>query len=246
MSDFWDKDIAAMDLSELERNGLQIFRNYQRAFEAHAEKKFSSEIDAAPFDEQPIKRILSLIASEDPRFLPVIVCAYVDDLLKTMFRTEVPDKVPGGASSLFGPYGPLASLFNRLQLAAVFDLISADIIQDIDRLRQVRNDLSHSWDISEFRDFFQDGAITELSAVDTLLAKHPAKPIPIAEQLDPLKIFRLRLFWIAARISYEALYYHRAKRSRLRPLSALYGPNRPQRRSTISGLACDASRSLFS
>ena len=34
--DWFDPDIAAMKLEYLEKSGLQVYRNYTRAFEEHA------------------------------------------------------------------------------------------------------------------------------------------------------------------------------------------------------------------
>lgn len=245
MSDFWEKEIAALDLSDLEKNGLQVFRNYKRAFEAHAEKEFAKEIDAEALDTSSLERLLTLINSEDPRFLPVIACAYTDDLLKAMFKAELPDNVPGGGSALFGPYGPFSSLFNRLQLAFVFDMLSPDLVQDLDRIRQVRKNLSHSWDISAFLDFFTKGAVTDLFPIETFFAERAEKVPGFSKDIEPLKAFRVRLVWLMARLTYEAAFYPRAKRQRLHPQSALYGPNSPKRLSRISGLAMEASKKVI-
>ena len=245
MSDFWDEEIAALDLSDLEKNGLQVFRNYKRAFEAHAEKAFAKEIDAELFDTTPLERVLALIISEDARFLPVIACAYTDDLLKAMFKAELPDDIPGEASALFAPYGPLSSLFNRLQLAFVFNMLSPELVRDLDRIRQVRNELSHSWDISAFQDFFTKGAVTELFPVDMLLAERAKKLPEFSKAIEPLKAFRVRLVWLTARLTYEAACYPRAKRQRLHPQSALFGPNGPKRLSRLSGLALEASKKVI-
>jgi len=35
----WDPDIAALKLSDVEKNGLQVHRNYSRAFEKHRNKR---------------------------------------------------------------------------------------------------------------------------------------------------------------------------------------------------------------
>ena len=140
VTDVWDKDIANLDMSEEEKNGLQVFRNYKRSFNDHAEKSFTEEIDGESFDVEHLERVLALIADEDARFLPVIACAYADNLLEAMFKAEMPDDVPGGKSALFGPYGPLSSLFNRLQLAFVFNMLSPDVVRDLIRTRRRGND----------------------------------------------------------------------------------------------------------
>ncbi len=245
MSDFWDKDIATLDLSDEEKNGLQVFRNYKRSFDEHAEKLFTREIDNESFDLERLERVLALIVDEDARFLPVIACAYADDLLEIMFKAEIPDRVPGGKSALFGSYGPLSSLFNRLQLAFVFNMLSPDVVRDINRIRRIRNDLSHSWDISAFKGFFSKGAISELFPIDMLLAEQPDKLPEFSKTIGSLQAFRIRLVWLMARLTYETAYYSRAKRQRLDPLSALFGPNHPKWLSKVSDLAMKASKQVM-
>lgn len=251
MSDFWDEEIAALDLSEVEKNALQVFGNYKRAFEAHAEKEFAKEIDAEAFDTTPLERVLALITDEDARFLPVIACAYADDLLKAMFKADLPEAVPGGAPALFGPYGPLSSLFNRLQLAFVFNMLSPEVVRDFDRIRQVRNDLSHSWDISTFKGFLSKGPISELYPIDKLLAEHkllaeqPDKLTEYSKTIEPLQALRIRLVWLTARLTYETACYPRAKRQRLHPQSALFGPYSPKRLSKVIALALEASKKVI-
>ena len=100
VSGFWDKDIANLDMSEEEKNGLQVFRDYKPSFDDHAEKSFTEEIDGESFDVEHLERGLGLMTDEDARFLPVIACAYADDLLEAMFKAEMPDDVPGGKSAL--------------------------------------------------------------------------------------------------------------------------------------------------
>jgi len=245
MSEPWDKDISAMKLSDLEKNGLQVYRNYQRAFDSHAEQQLAKEIDAKEFDTSSLTRVVGLLSAEEPRFLPVIACAYADDILKDMFKTEVPEETPGGTSALFGPYGPMSNLFNRLQLAFVFDILSADLVRDVDRVRRARNDLSHTWDIGLLKDFFLKGTAADLYPIDTLLAEQPERLPWLSEPIPPLKAFRVRLIWMVARLTYETRCYPLAKRARLRPQSALYGPNAPKLLSVVSGAALDMSKKVI-
>ena len=242
----WDEDIAALDLSDVEKDGLQVYRNYTLAFEGQAEKVFAKEADAEPFDILALERVLELVAIEDARFLPVIACAYSDDLLTSMFRAELPDSVPSGKSTLFGPHGPLSTLFNRLQLAAAFDMLSPDLISDLDRVRKARNDISHSWDISAFRNFFTEPQSSKLYPVDQVIAENIEELRSSMEDADPQKLFRVRLIWIMALLTYETAYYARAKRHRLSPHKALFGPNQPKSLSKVSGIALNATKKVIS
>ena len=167
----WDKDIAEMPLSDGEKDGLQIYRNYTQAFDEHAEKEFSKLIDSEPFDSSELERILGLIAAEDARFLPVLACAYADDVMKAMLEAQIPKTVPGGASRLFSAYGPFSDLFRKIQLAYVFQLVSSDVLTDLDKLRDARNKLSHTWDISKLDDFFSRSPVKDAFPIETMIGE---------------------------------------------------------------------------
>lgn len=239
MPEEWDNDIASMKLSDVEKNGLQVYRNYQRAFATQAEKTFAAEVDAdtASLDLTALERVMNHLAIEDARFLPVIMCTFVDDLLKAMFKSELPDGIPGGKSDMFGPYGPLSNLFNRLQLAFAFDMLSQDLVRDLDRVRKARNDLSHTWDIEAHKEFFAGGSVSEIFPVDELLVEDGYLNNSVLQNDDPLKKFRMRLTWMIARLAYEVPWYSLAKKRRLDANNALYGPNKPKKLSEIAGMA---------
>ena len=78
MSEDWDADIAATTLSDAEKNGLQIYRNYNKSFNDAREKQFSAGIDQTPLDLTSLREVLLLIAKDDIRFVPVIACAFAD------------------------------------------------------------------------------------------------------------------------------------------------------------------------
>lgn len=244
MNDFWDDDIAALDLSDIEKNGLQVYRNDTKAFNEHAEKLFAEEVHSEPFDLGRLENLLSQIAVEDVRFLPVIVCAYTDDLLDEMYKSTVPDGVPGGKSAMFSAYGPLSTLFNRIQMAFVFDMLSHDLLNDLNRIRKIRNDMSHSWDINKFKDYFTDEGISKIFPTDMLLTNGLYAREDFPDHIEPLPAFRIKLAWLMARLTYEAPLYARAKLKRLDPNSAIYGPNHPSRLSKISRLALQTSKQV--
>jgi len=52
MASDWDPDIARKRLSDGEKDGLQLYRNYSRAFEKHAIERFAAETDADKFDSR--------------------------------------------------------------------------------------------------------------------------------------------------------------------------------------------------
>jgi hypothetical protein len=237
----WDDDIAAMDLSDIEKNGLQIYRNYSKAFDAHRERQFSKAINTERFETKKLSTLLKRLVREEVRLLPVIACAYADDILLAMFKAAISKNALGGASGLYDGYGPLSSLANRTRLASAFDLVGLDLLHDLDRIRKVRNVIAHEWDVGKIFDFVQREPLKSLSQMDGVLGERPGLLPPHCEKY-PLEIkFRIRLVWILSRLTYEAAFYHRARKAQLEPSSALYGVNQPKALSEIAGLAVEAT-----
>ncbi|MBW8859126.1 MAG: hypothetical protein JF570_05185 [Caulobacter sp.] len=64
--------------------------------------------------------------------------------------------------------------------------------------------------------------MSELSAVELMMAER-AKDFPELDvAFDPASAFRIRLIWLMGRLSYEASLYHPAKVGGLKPYQALY------------------------
>lgn len=242
--DEFDADIEAMSLSYVEKSGLQVYRNYTRAFDNHAEKMFAKEVDEETWTSSEVERVVGIITHEDQRFLPMIACAFADDCLKEMFRREIPDGVPGGKSDLLGRMGPFSDLAKRLQLAYTFELIDSGLCAEVDKLRHARNKLAHSWDISSLREFYSTEKLKNLEGpVDILHERDDWFHGDIGE-LTQLQRFRLNVIWLITRLEYETKLWSRAKKRRLTPMRALYGPNHPGRLGKISLIAVRASREI--
>jgi hypothetical protein len=143
MSDSLDPDIAAMNLSEGEKWGLQVYRNYSRSFGEHRVQKFVEQASSFESDAQLFEQVAAHVVSEDVRAVPVLAASYADDRLEEMFKREIPDGVPGGRSALMSGFGPLARLSQRLQMAFAFGWLSKDLLIELDHIRKIRNDLSH-------------------------------------------------------------------------------------------------------
>lgn len=239
--DWFDDDIAAMELNYAEKSGLQIYRNYTKSFENNAIQHFRDMLSREPIDLSKFARIVEIISKEDLRFLPVILCGYADELLKLVFRNALPKDTPGGVEAMLGGYGPLSDLSKRIRMAFAFDVISKELAVEIDNVRQVRNRISHDWD---------------LKPAGTLLA-HPklAAMFPIEDELieeteecDPLPpdtVFRLRLIWLAGRLTYESVAYHRAKEARLSPVRALYENGGTTWLTAVSKVCMSATKQLM-
>ena len=239
--DWFDTDIAAMDLSYGEKAGLQIYRNYTRSFEEHAIKQFIDAIDREVLDLGSLRRLADLIVSEDARFLPVIVCAFADETLKAVFKQTLPERIPGGIAAMLNGYGPLSDLSKRIRLAYAFNVLSPDLMEEMDRLRSARNDISHSWDVSSLDEFFTKGRLADMHRIEESLSEKDSLE-EFSGELSPLVAFRIRLIWIVARLVYEAAAYNRAKEARLRPVAALYGNPAPKWLSDVAEIALAASR----
>lgn len=223
MADSWDPDIAALSLTDVEKNGLQVFRNYTRAFEKNAAERFVSESNSTEYDTSKLNGILNLIVAEDVRFLPVIACSFSDEQLEEMFKREIPSGVPGGRSSMLSGYGSLSRFSQRIQVAYAFNWMSSDILEELDRLRKIRNDTSHSWDINSVRgklDTLIDGRMMK---IEEQLDDGIRLPERFWEALPKEALFRVRLIWLLGRCFYESHLFAAAIKLRLNPQLALYG-----------------------
>lgn len=98
---------------------------------------------------------MSQLAREDIQFIPVIACAFADTELEKMFKQFLPDNIPGGKSSMLGRFGPISSLFARIQFAFAFDMVHSDVLLALDQLRGYRNKIAHTWDQEALPDFVE-------------------------------------------------------------------------------------------
>jgi hypothetical protein len=221
--DTWiDPDIDLMTLSGPEKAGLQVYRNYNAAFERDAIKRFRNGLAVQPFDTEALIKLISLLSTEDIRFLPIVFCGFADECLATAFKNALPEGIPGGKSEMFGSYGPISDLSKRIRLAYSFDIMSQDLMMDADKVRKARNRISHDWDFSKAVDFYRSENLVGMFPLEGMLSE---KHIPNAELIssaDDATIFRVRLIWLSGRLSYESSAYHLAKANRLVPVEALY------------------------
>lgn len=227
MSHAWDKDIAAMALSPGEKDGLQVFRNYSRAFEAKRIADFVSTCDAKEADLDDLKSLLAHSKTEEARTLPVIACAYADDLLKDMYSRELPSDLIGGRSQMLNGFGPLARLSQRIQTAHAFGWLSVDLLRELDLLRGLRNALSHKWDLRLLEEKLTDLISNRQFALEEQLADGIRLPRDFHEGLDQVQKFRVRLIWLMGRVRFETALWVPALKQQLKPSQALYGAPPP-------------------
>ena len=239
--DWFDPDINAMELSWGEKAGLQIYRNYTRSFESHALAKFREALNREALDLAELEKLTALIATEDLRFIPIIVCAFGDDLLEQALKRSIPDGVPGGKAKLFSSYGPLSDLSKRIQMASAFDVVSVDLMYDLDRVRTTRNKISHSWDLSTLSDFYSSGRAADLFPIEVNLAERALRDPELRTLLGPGAAFRVRVIWLAGRLRYETAFYGLAKKARLSPGRALYEDGGTEWLKKVAAICMDAT-----
>jgi len=219
----WDDDIARMKLSDVEKNGLQVYRNYTAAFDKQKIDIFCNEIDAVNHDLSELSRVCQLLRVEDPRTAPLILCAYVDDLLKKALKASIPDGVPGGKAELFKSFGPMASFDSRLKIAYAFGLCGTDILTSINIVRDVRNVIAHNWRFDELERVWALKRMGDLPSMVRILGEQTTADFSDLSEQSQL---RIQCIWLAGRFSYEAPLWWRAKGKQLSPFQALYGSDR--------------------
>ncbi len=239
----WDPDIAAMNLTDFEKEGLQVYRNYTLAFERKRQEQFATGVDAIPLDISALRRAMDLLVREDIRFIPVIACAFADEELKAMFNMFLPNDIPGGKKSMLGRFGPISSLFARIQFAFAFDMVHSDVLLALDKLRGHRNDIAHTWDQDTLADFME-APLPNMDELENALLHRDIRwggdgDLPADASL------RLRTVWLLSRLFYESRFYTLAKRAQLRPFKALYGDGHPAALKTISEPAMNFTRLIF-
>jgi hypothetical protein len=205
---------------------MKTYQDYRQAFQKERQEQFATGIDAITIDVSELRRAMSLLVREDVRFVPVIACAFADEDLKAMFKMFLPDDIPGGKSGMLGRFGPISTLFARIQFAFAFDMVHSDILLALDKLRSHRNNIAHTWDQDALTDFLA----TPLPMMDELENALLHRDIRQggSGQLSADASLRLRAVWLIARLFYETRFYTLAKMAQLNPFKALYGDGHPK------------------
>lgn len=215
-----------------------------RAYEKERQEQFAVGVDFIPLDVSDLRRAMSQLVSEDIRFVPVIACAFADSELENMFKKFLPNDIPGGKGSMLGRFGPISSLFTRIQFAFAFDMVHSDVLLALDKLRGYRNKIAHTWDQNTLPDFVE----TPLPYMDEL--ENAFLHMNIKDggdgDLSAEGSLRLRTVWLLARLFYETRNYTLAKMAQLNPYKALYGAGSPKALSTVSSAASHYTQLIFS
>lgn len=245
MKDALDPDIAAMTLTDGEKWGLQVYRNYSRAFVEHRVKTFVEQ--SSPFEEEVLlfEQVASLLVSEDPRVIPVVASSYADERLEEMFKREIPDNVPGGRSGLLSGFGPLARLSQRLQMAFAFGWLSKDLLVELDHLRKIRNEVSHKWDPTLLSKRLDELIEKKQSPIEEHLGDGVRFPNGFHESLQPMQRFRIRVIWTLGRLTCEARLWVPASKADINPTQALYGKNPPAMLRGIAAVSVKCTQAVL-
>jgi hypothetical protein len=202
---------------------------YQTAFNAYQKERqeqFAAGADAIPLDVSELRKAMDLLVREDIRFIPVIACAFADEEMKRMFKQFLPNDIPGGKNSMLGRFGPISSLFTRIQFAFAFDMVHSDVLLALDKLRAHRNNIAHTWDQTSLADFMETPLPYMDEMEDTLLH------IDIKDggdgDISAEGSLRLRTVWLLARLFYETRFHSLAKMAQLTPYKALYLDGHPK------------------
>lgn len=239
-----EPDIAAMNLTEGEKWGLQIFRNYSQAFGEHRIRAFVEMASSFENDVQLFEQISKLLIDEEVRVLPVIVAAYADDRLGDMFKREIPDGVPGGRNALMSGFGPLARLSQRIQMAFAFGWLSKDLLTEFDHIRKARNDLSHKWDVELLAQRMNELIQDKQTPIEQELGDDIRLPKNFHEPMPPEDRFRVRMIWMLGRLTYETRLWVPALKAGIEPTKALYGPFPPLMLKAIAAKSVSATRTI--
>lgn len=110
-------------------------------------KKTSSEALNTPPDEETfgqLNKLLSLFKSLDDRGLVLSLAAFAEDALGLLIGGFFLDN--DSASQLLSGYNaPLGTLSSRISAAHALGLIDNGQKEDLDLVRKIRNEFSHSW-----------------------------------------------------------------------------------------------------
>lgn len=237
----WDEDIAELNLSDVEKNGLQVYRNYVRAFTQKKIEDFVVEIDQEAFSLEEFTNVAEHIVLEDTRFLPILACSYADDVLRDMYMQIIPRNIDNGRKSLISQFGPLSTLYLKTQIAHSFSCVSEDLVFELHKIRKARNKISHSCNLQDLTEFYSDKPVSEIVPVEATLQERDAG---IHGDLNDEQAFRIRLVWVLSRLFYECALYVRAKEKGICPREALYGKTHPRLLGKVSKVALDASRRI--
>lgn len=244
MNSALDQDIAAMTLSNGEKWGLQVYRNYSHAFGEHRVKNFVEQASLFEGEVKLFEQIAALVISEEVRVIPVIAAAYADDRLEEMYKREIPEGIPGGRSALMSGFGPLARFSQRIQMAFAFGWLSKDLLIEFDKIRKIRNDLSHKWEIKLLEQRMNELIEDKQTPFEEQLGDGLHLPENFHESMGSVERFKVRTIWMLGRLTYETCLWVPALKAGISPQDALYGSNTPLMLRSIAAISVNSTKTI--
>ncbi len=245
MTDYWDSEIAATELSAEEKNGMQFYKNFSTAIEARRIEMAVEHLNTMEPSLDELVKVAALMAVEQPLSLSVVACAYADDLLKQMFKREIPQAVPGGRNELLNGFGPLSRLSQRIQIAFAFSWMSTNLLTELDLLRRIRNEISHKWDSELLRERLNELVESKQERLEEQLGNGEHFEAGFHERLSTTAKFRVRLVWLLGRVFYESQYFVPTTKLRLDPQVVLYSGKPPALLSKVASLCVTTTREII-
>jgi DNA-binding MltR family transcriptional regulator len=89
-----------------------------------------------------------LFAGESDRGAVVLAASYLDSLLEELLRAAMVED--SRFETVLGGFGPLSGFSARIEVAYAFGLLPADLRQDLDLIRRIRNDFAHQVTLASF------------------------------------------------------------------------------------------------
>lgn len=214
-----DDDIRNLEINEFEKNALQVYRNYQNGFMEHQIKLFVEDSNNRNYENlTKLEKVLYLISLAEMEYLPIILCSYADECFESLLRRIVPEGTPGGVKSLLDGFGSLSSFSNRIQISYVFDLVSKDLLTELNSFRKVRNDFAHRWDIEENNNKLRSTIDLRTTKIEEILIDNKK----ISENLSDDDKWRCHLIFFVGRLYYESELYYECVKKGLEPNKVLY------------------------
>jgi hypothetical protein len=170
----WDPDIAAMNLSDWEKNGLQTFRNYTRQFSKHRFRSVEAEVQKLNFDMDAFTADIRFLEHADLKDSILAACSIADNLLLDMYKRDRRERLD--MNSLVAPLGPLGDFSKRLRIAAFVQLIDTDTFTFFDLLRSLRNKIAHANQPAAPTDSQLSRPVDHCAEMFDVMATHPDGP----------------------------------------------------------------------
>lgn len=222
----YDDDINELNISDLEKNGLQVYRNYKNSFYEHEIKLFIEDCDSKNYENlEDLKQVLHLIVLEDIKYLPIILCSFANECLEKLLKRIISEGVPGGSKSILDGFGSLSSFSNRIQMAYIFNILSKDILLELNSFRKIRNDFAHQWNLEKNKIKLK----TIINSRSIKIEKILLESGKISDSLDEDDQWKCYLLFFVGRIYYETELYYSCVQKGLNPDAVLYsGKNTPK------------------